>query len=153
MGEMISIPTSSRRRPLPEGGIYGPGLQVEADVELYSLEPAEQPPGYDKAGEFSPYWEFTFRIMPADGPQYFVRDKVSFAAGSGSKAIPWLEAAGVPFETSVDPDGNECFNFDKDAAAPRKIGGIEMGSPREWVGDDNVKRQAHGRILQVIGKE
>ena len=152
--EMVSIPTSSRRRPLPEEGKYGPGLQWEADLQLWSLEPSDRLPGYDKSGEFEPYWEFTFRIAQADGPNYFVREVQSFAAGSGSKAIPWLEAAEVPYETYIDENGEEAIRFNKADAAPRKIEGcIEMAGPRSYTNNQGELRTVHGRILGVFGKE
>ena len=151
----ISIPRSSRKGrefPAPDQGIYGPGLQIEADTFLWEVKESEWNPGYDKEGEFAPYWQFSFKIVTAEGPTYFVRDLQSFKPGSGSKASLWLEAAGAPFETYTDDDGEECDRFDLQQAAPRKVGGIEMGP--KWVGrsKDDPEREItrHGKIIRVI---
>jgi hypothetical protein len=146
--ERIFIPNSSRERPVPEAGLYGQGFEVEADPELYRLN--DDNPRWDEDGtRDGPYLHFTFRIMPADGPQCFLDAWQSVKPGSGSRAIPWLDACGVPYEQGQDDAGNPGIYVDFQDAAPRKLGAIEVAGPKE--GNDG--RRFHGNVIRVIGKE
>jgi hypothetical protein len=152
MSDAIDIPLNSRERPpypVPEAGIYGPGLQVEARVTLESIEESEFNHHFDKEGEFAPYWQFSFKIIPAEGPIYWVRELCSLCPKSGSKALDYLEAAGAPGEAYEDEEGNPRRQYKLQQAAPREVGGIEVAGPRTA----KTGKVYHGDILRVIGKE
>jgi hypothetical protein len=154
--DTIVIPTSSRSRPVPEAGEYGQNLPWEADLQLWKIEPSRFNPGYDKEGEFAPYFRFTYRISLADGPNHFVSEDLSAAPNSGSAFIPRLDVCGVPYDTGTDDDGEPAVSFSLSEAAPRKLEGvgIELGAPQSWE-DKNTgaTRTKHGRIINVFGRE
>ena len=152
MSRTVDVPQSCGDKPaypVPNGGIYGPGLQVEATVNLESVEESEYNHHFDKEGKFAPYWQFSFKIVPEEGPLYWVRKLCSFMPGSGSSAYEYLEVAGAPGEPYENGEGTG-MRYDLDQAAPRELGGIELAEP--YISPSNGK-EYHGDILRVIGKE
>jgi len=126
---------------LEHGGMYGPGLQHEADVELTQFEcPAEKMPAYDRDGERGPYAYFGLVVITSDGERVFVDHWESIAPGSGSKALVHLKNAGV----AVSEDGE----FDDSDVAPRKLGGIQVADARP---SKDGSRLYNGKLLAIVG--
>jgi hypothetical protein len=153
--ETVTIPVDAGEYPVPEAGLYGPGLQWEADLELYKVEKRGENPGFDKEGTRAPWYRYTWRIMPADGPYYYVREDLSHASKSGSQALERLKIVGCPMEEIIDPDtGKQVMRFNLNEAAPRKFqGGIEMAGPKPYTNKRTGKEgMDHGRILRVFGE-
>ena len=138
-------PTASNYPIIDEAGLYGPGLQHEADTELaaYERETADTKlsryPAYDLEGKRGPYAYFKFTItQPAKGKN-FVDHWETIGPNTGSKEEQMLLDMGV-----ISAKGE---SFDSDAVAPRKIAGLEIGAPR--LSRDG--RLFTGKVIKVIG--
>lgn len=134
-------PDISKYPILDEPGLYGPGLQHHADVELARFEwPAtERLPAFDKEGARGPYAYFGFVVTSPEKGKVFYDHWEPISANSGSKAMTIMLDLGV-----ITSDN---LSFDSDSVAPRKVAGLEVAAPRK--GDDG--RMFNGRLVRVIG--
>ena len=135
---MINIGPNQGARPVLDAGMYGSGLENEAEVSLFDFEAGCDPPGWDKEGKEGPYFKFSFRVVDPEGTTYFPNCTVNF----GKKVKTMLADAGVT--VTENPDGG--FVFDESEVAPRPVGGIEVKAPS--VTDDGT---FPGKVLRVIG--
>ena len=120
----VTVTKEESTRKVLEGGVYGQGLDHEADVELVTFEwPAETNPGFDKDGKQGPWALFVARVVDAEGNQHFPK---KYVAGPGLART--LTAIGVAFESRAEGG----FDFDDEDVAGRKIRGIEVKAPREY---------------------
>jgi len=143
---IVNIDPTVLERPVCQEGVYGSGLQHEADVELTGHEnPAEEKlPAYDPEGLRGPYAYFGFKVRTGEGQLIFVDEWVDVKVGSGPKIREMLIQAGV----ELADDGNGGFQYDTDSVAPRKVNGIEMAAPRP---SKTTGTMFNGRVKAIIG--
>jgi hypothetical protein len=142
MAPIVTIdPEVSRYPILDEAGLYGSGMQHEADVELTRFEwpAAERLPAFDRENERGPYAYFGFVVTSETKGKVFYDHWEPIGKNSGSKAPQIMLDLGVT--TSDNP------SFDSETVAPRKVAAIEVTAPRK--GDDG--RMFNGRLVRVIG--
>lgn len=134
-------PSISEYPVLDQPGLYGHGLQHEADVELSKFEwPAvDKLPAFDKENARGPYAYFGFVVTSPEKGKVFYDHWEPISAKSGSKAMQILLDMGV-----VTSDN---LSFDNEQVAPRKVAGLEVLAPRK--GDDG--RLFNGKFVRVIG--
>ncbi len=134
-------PESAKRPILPRAGLYGSGAENEADVVIqdfvFQVTDPQQMPAYDREGKEGPYCLFVFRVKH-DGQLHTLRAYQSLAAESGSQALAWIKAVGVPVSDTGDYD-------DKDVIGKKCI--LDVGAPRTL--PDGSKRT--GNVRRVIG--
>jgi len=125
------------------GGPTGPGLDNEAEVELYQFEyPAVTFPAYDKDGTKAVYAFFNVKLTQTHGPK----------AGKSTFEKVWFESDRLAFQLKsigvhVDVDETTgSFEFDSDDCVGLKLTGVELKEPRTYNG-----RQYTGNIKGFIG--
>ena len=132
-------PDASKRPVLENAGVYGPGMEHEADVRLDTFEcPADRMPGYDRDGERGPYAYFSFRVITEQTGMIFFNHWEPIGSFTGSKLTQMLEGLGV----GIEGDGNGSLQFDSEGVAPRDVAGIQVSAARNGY---------NGRLIQVIG--
>jgi hypothetical protein len=140
---------NSPETPYLKGGQYGPGLENEADVELWRFEF----PAVERACPFKKeqawilenptkhaHAYFGFSVVTRDGNKHYVDRWVRNDRKRLRKAL--LEVG-----ATVADGANGSIQFDTDDVAPRKLGGLEMGEAREYEGEMRT-----GFINKVLGK-
>ena len=143
---IVHIDPTVLEYPVLQEGIYGPGLDNEADVELSGFEcPAEEKmPAYDPEGERGPYAFFGFKVKTAEGKLFFVDHWTKIGTGSGPEVSNFLECAKV----DKAEDGQGGFDFDTSDVAPRKVNGVQMAAPTT---SKNTGAKYNGRVKAIIG--
>jgi hypothetical protein len=123
----VSVTAEEATRGVLKGGVYGPGLDNNSDVELvsFAFPSTDKLPGWDKTGEKGPWALFTVMIVTEDGERHFI-DKFYESTGLAKALI----SVGVSPE--FEADGG--FTFDTDDVAGRKLRGVEVKPPREYNG-------------------
>ena len=132
---IIEISTEEAQRPYLMGGEYGSGLTHEADVELWKFEyPAvertcpftKERAWKDEDPENRHHAYFGITVVTPNGDKHYLD---IWKRGSQLKKT-LLQCGVVP--TSLPGGG---FQFDSEDVAPRKLGGVRMGDPREFEGE------------------
>ena len=144
--DIVNIDPTVLERPVLKEGVYGPGLQHEAEVELSGHEcPAEEKlPAYDPEGERGPYAYFGFQVRTSDGKLHFIDEWVQISVGSGRKIQEMLTQAGV----DLADDGKGGFDYDTGSVAPRPVNGIQMAAPRA---SKTTGTMFNGKVVAIIG--
>lgn len=139
MGIVTINPDASKRPVLEHAGIYGPGMEHEAEVTLDQFEcPAERMPGYDRDGERGPYAYLGFKVITEATGMIFFNVWEPISDFSGSKLVQHLTALGV----ATEDDGNGAVTFDADTVAGTPVAGIQVTASRNGY---------NGRLVQIIG--
>ena len=142
---MAQVSFELQKYTILEGGVYGPGLDNDSDVELIECAVGnEANPPWDKdgTGERAPWLMFKIKVTLNTGEEVFLRDYVG--ATEGNKLRKKLLAIGAPF--NQDENTGAC-SFDTDEVEGRKLRGIEVQRPRET--EDG--RVFNGRIKTYLG--
>lgn len=143
---IVDISPSEAQRPYLQAGEYGPGLEHEADTDIWVFEyPAtERPCPFNKekawVAEDPTNHRHAFvgiRIVTQNGDRFFV-DK--WIRGAGLKKF--LLQAGVPITDK--PGGGFQFNDDD---VVRKLAGVVMSEPSEYQGE-----MRNGFVNSVLSK-
>jgi hypothetical protein len=138
----VTIDPTSRNWAVLEAGKYGPGCEINAEVEITEFEcPAEQGPAFDPDCEKGTYAFFKIQVRPQDNdvPINTIFHHEDISPNSGSRALGWLENIGV----LVGDDGS----FDPDLVAGTKCG-VEMAEPRVNPKDPNKR---YNKLKDVFG--
>lgn len=152
-------PDSANFPYLKTAGVYGPGQQNPADVELIKFETFAQKaaesdgkgPGYDRNCEQDGYFVFTFKVISEEMGSVTVREHQAASVNSGSKAWSWLNVLSVPMEEVSNPEtGDIEYEFDDTQVAPRKCA-IEVTDPRRDKND--AEKFYTGRVKAVLPVE
>ena len=150
MTQVSYNPKSQLRPYLPHAGVYGPGQEHDAYVQLFSVTLAEpgkpDAPFEDKQCEKDSYSIWTFRVV-YDETVVFAKSRAqaNLLPNVGSKNLPWMENLGVQ-PTGSDAEGNPTYELDK-ATGIKCI--IKVTAPRKDKNDSSVHYT--GSVVEVFG--